>query len=66
MDDRMTLIARKETVRRQLEALRRELARAEARPMQSPRRIDQLQRDIERLMAEEFNLRLAIDRSSSR
>ncbi len=62
----MTLIARKETVRRQLEALRRELAREEARPTQPSRRVDQLQRDIERLMAEEFNLRLAIDRSSSR
>ena len=62
----MTLIARKGAVQRQLEALRRELAREEARPTRSSRRTDQLQRDIERLMAEEFNLRLAIDRSSSR
>ena len=66
--DRESLIARKQEVRRQLEraqALLVELENA-AGPKQDRRRITQLQNQIERLMAEEFNLRLAIDQANRR
>ncbi len=63
MTDRATLIAHKETVRQQIERARRDLAREEMRAAPSARRIQQLQEQIERLMADEFNLRIAIDRS---
>jgi hypothetical protein len=64
--DRETLIARKQEVRRQLERAQMSLAQLQnaAGPQQDQRRISQLQQEIERLGAEEYNLRLAIDRSS--
>ena len=64
--DRDALIARKNEVRRQLEGLQRELTQQQnaADPQRNRRRIDQLEKQREILMAEEFSLRLAIDRSS--
>ena len=66
--DRESLIARKQEVRRQLERAQASLAELEnaAGPTQDRRRITQLQNQIERLMAEEFNLRLAIDQAKRR
>ena len=68
--DRSVLIARKQEVRRQLERAEAELARLQTLPnenaagsKQNRRRIAELQQQIERLMAEEYILRLAIDRS---
>ena len=64
--DRESLIARKQEVRRQLERAQASLVELEnaAGPKQDRRRITQLQNQIERLMAEEFNLRLAIDQAN--
>jgi hypothetical protein len=64
--DREALIARKHEVRRQLERAQSALAQLEnaAGPKRDRRRIAQLQYQVDRLMAEEFNLRLAIDRSA--
>ena len=65
MADRFELIARKQAVRNKIERTRRALER-ERHPAQgdpNPKRIDQLENELERLMAQEFNLRLAIDRS---
>jgi uncharacterized small protein (DUF1192 family) len=64
--DREGLIARKHEVRRQLARAQEALAQIEnaADPKKDRRRIAQLQSEIERLMAEEFSLRLAIDRAS--
>ena len=66
--DRESLIARKQEVRRQLECAQALLVELEnaAGPKQDRRRITQLQNQIERLMAEEFNLRLAIDQANRR
>jgi hypothetical protein len=63
--DRATLIARKHEVHRQLEQARRQLATQQnaADPKRNRRRIAVLEQQIEQLMAEEFNLRLAIDRA---
>ena len=63
--DRAALIARKQEVRRQLQRAEGALAAIEnaADPKRDRRRISQLQQQIEQLMAEEYNLRLAIDRS---
>lgn len=63
--DRESLIARKQEVRRELERAQAALAQLEnaAGPKQDRRRIAQLQKRIDYLMAEEFNLRLAIDQS---
>ena len=63
--DREALIARKNEVRRQIERLQRELTQQQnaAEPQRNRRRMAQLEQQVELLMAEEFNLRLAIDRS---
>ncbi len=63
--DRQVLIARKQEVRRQLEQTRRELTHVEAQPASWRNRcaISALQAKIERLMAEEYWLRLEIDRT---
>ena len=61
--DRASLIARKAEVRRELERARRALDAARQQNPPAPRRIAALEAQVERLMAEEFNLRLAIDRS---
>ena len=65
MADREALIARKQMVRRQIETTRRRLeqARQPADGKPNKRRIRQLENQLDRLMAEEYNLRLAIDRS---
>lgn len=64
--DRAALIARKEEVRRQIGRAQAALSQLEnaADPQRNRRRIAQLQQQIDHLMAEEYNLRLAIDRSS--
>jgi chromosome segregation ATPase len=62
-EDRDQLIARKNDVRRQIDRIRRQLAQEQVQPRPSARRIRQLQEQLERLMAEEHELRLAIDRS---
>lgn len=64
MTDRDQLIARKNDVRRQIERLRRQLAQEQVQPRPSARRVRQLQEQLDRLMAEEHELRLAIDSSS--
>jgi chromosome segregation ATPase len=61
MADRYTLIARKEEVRRQIERLRRQVEQARLQPARAPRKLDALERTLEALMAEEYNLRVAID-----
>ena len=67
--DRFDLIARKQEVRRQIERLNRQLeaersaTRAAADPKQDRRWINQLEEQLQRLMAEEYALRIAIDRS---
>lgn len=65
MADREALIARKHAVRRQIEATRRQLeaARQPASGKPNRRQIRQLEATLDRLMAEEYNLRLAIDRN---
>lgn len=64
MADRFTLIARKQEVRRRLETLQRQLEHERAKAKPNQRRINQLERQAEQLMAEESNLRLAIDQTS--
>lgn len=63
--DRAALIARKDEVRRQLVQSQREVVRVETRPVtwRTRRQLNALQEKIDRLMAEEHNLRLAIDRA---
>jgi hypothetical protein len=63
--ERPALIARKQEVRRQLEQAQRALIQMQARPStwRTRRQIHSLQSQIERLMAEEHALRLAIDRA---
>ena len=69
--DRAVLIARKQEVRRQLEQAERRLVALQERPAAGlngwwqRRRETELAREIERLMAEEGMLRLAIDRAKS-
>jgi hypothetical protein len=66
--DRSALIARKQEVRRQLERAQAALNLLEhaADPKRNQRRITQLQQQVERLAAEEYSLRLAIDRTGPR
>lgn len=64
MADRFTLIARKQTVRRQLETLQRQLDHERAKPHPNQRRINELERQAKQLMAEESTLRIAIDQAS--
>lgn len=61
MAQRETLIARKLTVRREIERLQRELAQAQVTPRTEQRRIRRLESQLDRLMAEEQTLRQAID-----
>ena len=63
MADREMLIARKHEVRRRIEQLRRTLEHEEAKNVPATRRINQLQMQLEQLMAEEYNLRVAIDQA---
>ncbi len=63
--EREALIARKHEIRRRLEQAARELAHAQAQPStwRTRRQINSLQGKIEQWMAEEYALRLAIDRA---
>jgi cell division protein FtsB len=63
MSEREMLIARKQQVRRELERAQRELETLRERPNPPDREIAQLENQVEQLMAEEFNLRVAIDQS---
>ena len=63
MADREMLIARKHEIRRRIEQLRRTLEREEAKNVLATRRINRLQTQLEQLMAEEYNLRVAIDQA---
>lgn len=61
---RLELIARKHEVIAQIQRARRELEREDWQDTRRHRRRrDALQRSLEALMAEEYRLRLAIDRS---
>ena len=66
MPSRHDLIARKQAVRRALEQARRELTRLRAAEATraNQRQISKIERKIEILMAEEYRLRLAIDRTN--
>lgn len=64
MADRFALIARKNEVRREIEHLRRQLEAATAAPVRNRRQRDRLASRLEQLMAEEYNLRVAIDQSA--
>ena len=64
MTDRFDLIARKQEVRARIERTRRELAREQSKGEKAnQRRLGRLESDLERMMAEEYRLRLAIDQS---
>jgi hypothetical protein len=56
------LIARKQGVRQQIERCQRQLEQARQAQPPNTRRIRTLEADLERLMGEEYTLRLAIDR----
>ena len=64
--DRFALIARKQEVRRQIERVNRQLEAENnaAGPKRDQRRITQLEQQLQTLTAEEYGLRLAIDRSA--
>ena len=61
MADRELLIARKQEVRRRIEHLRRTLEGEQSKVRPSKRQINRLETQLEGLMAEEYNLRVAID-----
>ena len=64
MTDRYQLIARKEEVRRRIERLRSRLDHEYGEePVKRNRLVRTLEDELERLMAEEYSLRVAIDRS---
>jgi hypothetical protein len=63
-NDRESLIARKQEVQRELTSAQRQLEaiRSADSPHQR-RQLQQLENEIEQLMAEEYRLRIAIDRA---
>lgn len=64
MTSRHELVARKHEVRGRIERLRRELVREQDLGDQANRRrLRKLENQLERLMAEEYRLRVAIDRN---
>jgi chromosome segregation ATPase len=63
MADRFALIARKQEVRRRLETLQRQLEHERTKSPPAPRRIQQLEQQVDQLMAEEYQLRVAIDQA---
>lgn len=63
MADRFALIARKQEVRRCLETLHRQLDHERTKSPPAPRRIHQLEHQVDQLMAEETQLRIAIDQA---
>ncbi|MBX3010692.1 MAG: hypothetical protein KF832_04260 [Caldilineaceae bacterium] len=62
--DRFALIARKQEVRQRLETRQRQLDHERAKAQPAHRRISQLERQVEQLMAEEATLRVAIDQAA--
>ncbi len=65
MNDRESLIARKQEVLRELTRARRQLeAVQQAGDRHQRQRATELEGEIERLMAEEYRLRIAIDRAN--
>lgn len=60
--ERDSLIARKQNVRQQIERCQRQLEQLRQTQPPHARRIRTLEADLERLMGEEYTLRLAIDR----
>ena len=64
MSERFALIARKQEVRQRIERLHRQLECERIQALKGDsRRVRNLQNELERLMAQEYNLRVAIDRS---
>ena len=65
MSDRYQLIARKEEIRRRIVQIRRRLESERTPSTGKPnrRRIEKLERELDALMAQEYSLRQAIDRS---
>ncbi len=63
MADRDALIARKQELRRRIEQLRRALEREMVKAPLPRRQISRLETQLEQLMAEEYNLRVAIDQT---
>ncbi len=64
MTGQFDLIARKHEVRGRMERVRRELAQEQEKGERANRRrMGKLEAELERLMAEEYRLRLAIDRA---
>ena len=64
MTDRYNLIARKQEVRARIERTQRELAQEQRKGEKANHRhLARLESDLERLVAEEYRLRLAIDQS---
>lgn len=64
MSDRFTLIARKQEVRSRIEQLRRQLEHeCSLGDQANARRARSLENQLEKLMAEERSLRVAIDQS---
>ena len=64
MANRYDLIARKHEVRGRIERTRREVAQEQAKgDGANRRRLRKLESELDRLMAEEYRLRLEIDRS---
>lgn len=66
MADRETLIARKIEVRQRIAQLHRTLEREQAKMPPPQRRISRLQTQLDALMAQEYNLRVAIDQAARR
>ena len=63
-NDRESLIARKQEVLRELKRAQRQLEAIRSADSQHQRRqLQQLENEIEQLMAEEYRLRIAIDRA---
>ena len=60
--DRESLIARKQGVRQEIERCQRQLEQLRLSQPPNTKRIRTLEADLERLMGEEYTLRLAIDR----
>lgn len=60
--DREALIARKQSVRQQIERCQRQLEQLRQAQRPDARRIGKVEAELERLMGEEYTLRLAIDR----
>jgi len=64
MGERFALVARKQEVRSRIERLRRQLEHERSLGDQAnARRVRSLENQLERLMAEEYSLRMAIDQS---